>query len=71
LEKPVVHGLPLLRYYHIRFAKKYRTAANAFIIADMKILDTGNLEARMAADASADAVIVSGLAPIFYRQKPL
>ena len=36
---------------------------NAFIIADMKILDTGNLEARMAADATADAVVVSGLAP--------
>jgi bifunctional enzyme Fae/Hps len=29
----------------------------------MKILDTGNLEARMAADATADAVVVSGLAP--------
>jgi bifunctional enzyme Fae/Hps len=36
---------------------------NAFIVADMKILDTGNLEARMAADASADAVVVSGLGP--------
>jgi len=29
----------------------------------MKILDTGNLEARMAADSSADAVVMSGLAP--------
>jgi bifunctional enzyme Fae/Hps len=29
----------------------------------MKILDTGNLEARMAGDATADAVVISGQAP--------
>ncbi|HTX43219.1 MAG TPA: orotidine 5'-phosphate decarboxylase / HUMPS family protein, partial [Methanocella sp.] len=32
--------------------------------ADLKTLDTGNLEARMAADATADAVVCSGLAPL-------
>jgi len=37
---------------------------NAFIIADLKTLDTGNLETRMCANASADAVVISGLAPI-------
>ena len=29
----------------------------------MKTLDTGNLEVRLAADATADAVVISGLAP--------
>ncbi|NLO77908.1 MAG: bifunctional formaldehyde-activating protein/3-hexulose-6-phosphate synthase, partial [Methanomicrobiales archaeon] len=33
-------------------------------VADLKTLDTGNLEARMAANAAADAVVVSGLAPV-------
>ncbi len=33
-------------------------------MADLKTLDTGNLEARMAADAAADGVVVSGLAPL-------
>ena len=35
---------------------------SSFIVADLKILDTGNLEARMAADETSDAVVVSGLA---------
>ena len=34
-----------------------------FVIADLKTLDTGNLEARMVSDAGADAVVISGLAP--------
>ncbi len=37
----------------------------------MKILDTGNLEARMAADATADAVVVSGLAPLSTIEKAI
>jgi len=37
----------------------------------LKILDTGNLEARMAADASADAVVVSGLAPMSTMEKAI
>ena len=44
---------------------------NSFIIADMKILDTGNLEARMAADAAADAVVISGLAPTSTLEKAI
>ncbi len=35
----------------------------AFIILDLKTLDTGNLEVRLAADSTADAVVISGLAP--------
>jgi len=37
----------------------------------MKILDTGNLESRMVADASADAVVISGLAPTSTLEKTL
>lgn len=35
----------------------------AFVILDLKTLDTGNLEVRLAADSTADAVVISGLAP--------
>jgi bifunctional enzyme Fae/Hps len=48
-----------------------RARPSSFIIADLKILDTGNLEARMAADASADAVVVSGLAPVQTLEKAI
>ena len=34
-----------------------------FVILDLKTLDTGNLEVRLAADSTADAVVISGLAP--------
>lgn len=57
-------GTPLIKKFGLNIIGEIRKLrANAFIIADMKILDTGNLEARMAADATADAVVVSGLAP--------
>jgi len=57
-------GTPLIKKFGLHAIGEIRKLRpNAFIIADMKILDTGNLEARMAADATADAVVVSGLAP--------
>ncbi|AGB03070.1 bifunctional 5,6,7,8-tetrahydromethanopterin hydro-lyase/3-hexulose-6-phosphate synthase [Methanoregula formicica] len=57
-------GTPLIKKFGLSVLGEIRKLRpNAFIIADMKILDTGNLEARMAADATADAVVVSGLAP--------
>lgn len=57
-------GTPLIKMFGLKVIKEIRSVKpNAFIVADMKILDTGNLEARMAADASADAVVMSGLAP--------
>jgi bifunctional enzyme Fae/Hps len=57
-------GTPLIKKFGLNVIGEIRKLRpNAFIIADMKILDTGNLEARMAADATADAVVVSGLAP--------
>jgi bifunctional enzyme Fae/Hps len=57
-------GTPLVKMFGLSVLSEIRKVKpNAFIIADLKILDTGNLEARMAADATADAVVVSGLAP--------
>jgi bifunctional enzyme Fae/Hps len=57
-------GTPLIKKFGLSVIGEIRKLRpNAFIIADMKILDTGNLEARMAGDATADAVVVSGQAP--------
>ena len=57
-------GTPLIKKFGLNVISEIRAIKpNAFIVADMKILDTGNLEARMAADSSADAVVMSGLAP--------
>jgi bifunctional enzyme Fae/Hps len=58
-------GTPLIKQFGLAVIGEIRNIRpDAFIIADLKTLDTGNLEARMAANASADAVVVSGLAPI-------
>jgi bifunctional enzyme Fae/Hps len=58
-------GTPLIKKFGLGIISEIRTIrSNAFIIADLKVLDTGNLEARMAADSSADAVVISGLAPV-------
>ena len=57
-------GTPLIKRYGVDVITKLREAKpNAFIVADLKTLDTGNLEARMVADATADAVVISALAP--------
>ncbi len=57
-------GTPLIKRYGVNVVEQIREARpNAFIVADLKTLDTGNLEARMVADATADAVVISGLAP--------
>jgi bifunctional enzyme Fae/Hps len=58
-------GTPTIKQFGLSVIDEIRKIRpDAFIIADLKTLDTGNLEARMAANASADAVVVSGLAPI-------
>ncbi|MDH7594400.1 MAG: bifunctional 5,6,7,8-tetrahydromethanopterin hydro-lyase/3-hexulose-6-phosphate synthase [Methanomicrobiales archaeon] len=57
-------GTPTIKKFGLNvISEMRRLRPNSFIIADLKTLDTGNLEARMAADASADAVVISGLAP--------
>jgi bifunctional enzyme Fae/Hps len=65
-------GTPLIKKFGLQIISDIRKIRpNAFIIADMKVLDTGNLEARMAADASADAVVISGLAPASTLEKAI
>ena len=65
-------GTPLIKKFGLSVLSDIRKIKpNAFIIADLKILDTGNLEARMAADATADAVVISGLAPISTMEKAI
>ncbi len=58
-------GTPLIKRYGVDIISKIRQVRpDAFIVADLKTLDTGNLEARMVADAAGDAIVVSALAPI-------
>jgi bifunctional enzyme Fae/Hps len=65
-------GTPLIKKFGLQVISEIRAVKpNAFIVADMKILDTGNLEARMAADSSADAVVMSGLAPVSTIEKAI
>jgi bifunctional enzyme Fae/Hps len=58
-------GAPLIKKYGIEVCQKiHEMRPESVVIADMKSLDTGNLEARMAGDATADVVAFSGLAPL-------
>jgi len=58
-------GTPLIKRFGTDVISKIREVRpGAFIVADLKTLDTGNLEARMIADAAGDAVVVSALAPV-------
>lgn len=57
-------GTPLIKNCGIDIVEKIRTMRQeSFIIADLKTLDVGRLEVKMAADATADAVCISGLGP--------
>jgi len=57
-------GTPLVKMLGMSVVKEIRAIRpGAFIILDLKTLDTGNLEVRLAADSTADAVVISGLAP--------
>ncbi|WP_321430156.1 bifunctional 5,6,7,8-tetrahydromethanopterin hydro-lyase/3-hexulose-6-phosphate synthase [uncultured Methanolobus sp.] len=65
-------GTPLIKRYGVDVISKLREIRpDAFIVADLKTLDTGNLEARMVADATADAIVVSALAPIATMNKAI
>ncbi|MEK6977854.1 MAG: bifunctional 5,6,7,8-tetrahydromethanopterin hydro-lyase/3-hexulose-6-phosphate synthase [Candidatus Hydrothermarchaeota archaeon] len=56
-------GAPLIKRYGVEVCQKiHQLRPESVLIADMKTLDTGNLEARMAGDATADAITFSGLA---------
>ncbi len=65
-------GTPLIKKFGLSIISEIREIRpNAFIVADLKTLDTGNLEARMTADAGADAVVISGLAPLSTIEKAI
>ncbi len=65
-------GTPLIKRYGVNVVQSIREVRpNAFVVADLKTLDTGNLEARMVADATADAIVLSGLAPISTLEKAI
>ncbi|TAN46307.1 MAG: bifunctional 5,6,7,8-tetrahydromethanopterin hydro-lyase/3-hexulose-6-phosphate synthase, partial [Candidatus Methanoperedens sp.] len=65
-------GTPLIKRYGVEVVQSIREVRpNAFVVADLKTLDTGNLEARMVADATADAIVISGLAPVSTIEKAI
>jgi len=58
-------GTPLVKKFGVGVIGKIRELApDAFIIADLKTLDVGRVEVKMAADETADAVAISGLGTI-------
>jgi bifunctional enzyme Fae/Hps len=58
-------GTPLVKKFGVGIISKIRALRpDAFIIADLKTLDVGRVEVKMAADETADAVAISGLGTI-------
>jgi bifunctional enzyme Fae/Hps len=58
-------GTPLIKKFGVGVVSKIRELRpDAFIIADLKTLDVGRVEVKMAADETADAVAISGLGNI-------
>lgn len=58
-------GTPLIKQYGLDIIGKIKEIKpDTFVVADLKTLDTGDLEARMVVDSGADAVVISGLAPL-------
>ncbi|MEM3587679.1 MAG: bifunctional 5,6,7,8-tetrahydromethanopterin hydro-lyase/3-hexulose-6-phosphate synthase [Candidatus Jordarchaeaceae archaeon] len=56
-------GTPLIKRYGVSAVSKLREVApDIFIIADLKTLDTAQVEVDIAYEETADAVVVSGLA---------
>lgn len=58
-------GTPLVKKFGVGIVSKIRELRkDAFIIADLKTLDVGRIEVKMAADETADAVAISGLGTV-------
>ncbi len=58
-------GTPLVKKFGVGIISRIRELRpDAFIIADLKTLDVGRVEVKMAADETADAVAISGLGTI-------
>jgi bifunctional enzyme Fae/Hps len=65
-------GGPLIKRYGVEVCQKiHQIRPESVVIADMKTLDTGNLEARMAGDATADVIAFSGLAPLKTQERAI
>ncbi|WP_456487482.1 bifunctional 5,6,7,8-tetrahydromethanopterin hydro-lyase/3-hexulose-6-phosphate synthase [Candidatus Alkanophaga liquidiphilum] len=65
-------GTPLIKKYGLGIIEKIKEIRpETFVVADIKVLDTGNLETRLVADAGADAVVISALAPLKTIKKAL
>ena len=63
-------GTPLIKRYGVEVVQKiHQLRPETVVFADLKTLGTGNLEARMAGDATADVAGFSGLAPINTMEK--
>ena len=63
-------GTPLIKRYGVEVVQKiHQLRPETVVLADLKTLDTGNLEARMAGDATADVIAFSGLAPVKTMEK--
>jgi bifunctional enzyme Fae/Hps len=63
-------GTPLIKRYGVEVVQKiHQLRPETVVVADLKTLDTGNLEARMAGDATADVVGFSALAPLKTMEK--
>ncbi len=58
-------GTPLIKKFGVGVVSKIRELRkDAFIIADLKTLDVGRIEVKIAADETADAVAISGLGTV-------
>jgi bifunctional enzyme Fae/Hps len=56
-------GTPLIKKFGIEVIEHIREYFDGFIVADLKTLDTGRVEVRMAFESTANAVAISGVAP--------
>ncbi len=60
----------MIKRYGVEVVQKiHQLRPESVVVADLKTLDTGNLEARMAGDATADVIGFSGLAPLKTMEK--
>ena len=63
-------GTPLIKRYGVEVVQKiHHLRPETVVVADLKTLDVGNLEARMAGDATADVAGFSALAPLETMEK--
>ncbi|ENN95654.1 bifunctional formaldehyde-activating enzyme/3-hexulose-6-phosphate synthase [Methanocaldococcus villosus KIN24-T80] len=56
-------GTPLIKRFGLEVIEHIREYFDGFIVADLKTLDTGRVEVRLAFEYTANAVVISALAP--------